>query len=495
MKRFLWGISAYIIVIVSLAAYFFFLFRDNLVYIEPQVFTFSLSLVIIIFILSLSLIYDTGRMQNIRRYLMMSFLFIIIILMLVTPNPVFVVPGSYPSILHTFALIFTNFLFLPFLIIAFLFSLLIYRKEFPGTSSSLMLFVFIALGLFMVLVSGILRMNPLGTGKLLVGSIYDDENPAGVPVLFAYSLILYSNTFVTTLSVQFIVLILVDLSLIVQNFSFIFRLVSRDRGYIASNAVSAALITVSCQCEGLIATLPAIASLLVSILIYPLIIEGVLLVLLTNILLYFYFLKGKKYLPFENGTFHRLLERRVMILPMVAPIVILVLGSLIGLQFSIYFLYGINILMFIGGIIFFGFLRRVMQLEYRLDYARSVSLFVVSAVLMFSWFVPFLTSSVINSNALYVLMVILTFLSGITTSILYNGLADRSRGILIESTAMMFSLTGLIMLYTSLELRSNPWHMFASYSVSVFAILLVMLSFPLLWLTTNIALNRTVRAG
>ncbi|MGC8506036.1 MAG: hypothetical protein ACP5NK_04945 [Thermoplasmata archaeon] len=493
MKGVAWRIARYLVVITSLVAYFFFLFRDNLVYIEPGVVDLSFLLILLFLLLSLSLISGNLGFPSVRRYLMLSFMFIIILLILVTPNPVFKAPDTYAAALRVVVLIFTNLLFLPFLVIALLFSLLIYSDENPGRGNRVALLTFIILGLFMLLVSGILRVNTIGTGRLLIGSIYDDENPAGVPALFAYSLILYSNTFVTTLSIQYMLLILLDLSLIVQNFTFIFSLVSRDRSYVASNAVSSALIAVSCQCEGLIATLPAIASLLVSILIYPLIIEGVLLVLFTNMLLYFYFIRGRRYRPLEKSFFGGILTSRIMTLPMVAPIVILFLGSLAGFQYSIYFIFGVNILMFLSGVIFFWFLSKVMFLNFKLDTARSLSLFITSTVFMFTWFVPSVTESVITNTAVYALMVILTFLSGIVTGILYHGLKDRARGILMESVSMMFSLTGLVMLYSSLELRINPWYMFAGYAVSIFAIILIITSFPVLWLSTNIALNRTVR--
>ena len=495
MKWFTWSLARYLVVIASLVAYFFFLFRDNLVYIEPGVVALSFLLIVLFFLLSISLISRNWRFPSVRHYLMLSFMFIIILLILVTPNPVFKAPYTYAAALRVVVLIFTNLLFLPFLVIAFVFSLLIYRSEYPGRGNSLALTTFIILGLFMLVVSGILRVNTIGTGRLLIGSIYDDESPAGVPALFAYSLVLYSNTFVTTLSIQYMLLILLDLSLIVQNFTFIFNLVSKDRSYVASNAVSSVLIAVSCQCEGLIATLPAIASLLVSILIYPLIIEGVLLVLFTNMLLYFYFIRGRRYRPFESGFFKGILTNRIMILPMVAPIIILFLGSLAGFQYTIYFIFGVNILMFLAGVIFFAFLNKVMFLNFKPGTARSLSLFAISTVFMFSWFVPSVTEYVITNIAVYALMVILTFLSGMMTGILYHGLNDRARGILMESVSMMYSLTGLVMLYSSLELRINPWYMFAGYAVSIFAIILVVLSFPVLWLSTNIALNHTVRPG
>ena len=136
-----------------------------------------------------------------------------------------------------------------------------------------------------------------------------------------------------------------------------------------------------------------------------------------------------------------------------------------------------------------------MFLNFKPGTARSLSLFAISTVFMFSWFVPSVTEYVITNIAVYALMVILTFLSGMMTGILYHGLNDRARGILMESVSMMYSLTGLVMLYSSLELRINPWYMFAGYAVSIFAIILVVLSFPVLWLSTNIALNHTVRPG
>ncbi len=457
---------------LSIVLYLYFQSISGYLITEPQALPTLYALLAILFILSVLASVASRRLHTYARYLHASFVFSLIVLLLLNER-----------------LIATPFIIMPLLV-----SLITYADRYPGRRNFIVLALFVGIEFLFVFISGIIRYEPVSVNNIILGSIYDDENPAGVPALFAYSDYVSSGHLVMTLSPVYLLLTGFLASVITQNFSMIYNLVSGTGRYLRPDLVGSGLVLFSCQCEGILAALPSLASLVVNLIFIPLIAESAILVVMTNLLLQTYFLRNRGFPPFERHREQTSMKAPIYAILLLAPIILLIYGSLLGWQYTIYFFFGMNIVMYLDGMLFFIILAKVANLNLKPGTLMASGIFTLCSTAMFVWFIPPLVASVLQNFVLYGVMILVTFAAGLGTGFVYSTISTKSRGIYWETIAMMISLLALVMLYYTAEFGYSPWASFGASEVFFFSIVLVALSYPLLWITTNAALSRVAAA-
>lgn len=375
--------------------------------------------------------------------------------------------------------------------------LLLMYRSFNGTYRGGMtrVGVFFAAVFIMLIIGGAIRFvqNP-GEYSLLVGSIYDDENPAGVPFLYYDAIVFYGRYMVVTISLPIMFLFSALSSVLVENYLGIFRLSSSSKygaiGKIGKSA-NVALTALSCQCEGITAVFPSIVATLLFAAIIPLISFSIALVALTNFLLFNYFLKGRKSLLLERiwniPSSRKFLYLASVIFILVPLITILILYY--GFERNLLAISFINISMFLYGILLVYGLREIFTFKWNLKRYSQYFLGICSSVLMFSWYVPSLTHYAAFTISGFLLMAVAGIASGLISGGLFMSLQDRVRRLYLQYLTMMFSTLAIIIFYlTSISLL-DIWPYFGVTEQLAFSLILWGVSLPFVWLSTNIALN------
>ncbi len=459
------------LIYLSILLYIYFQYSSGYLITEPQALPTIYALMALVFLLAVPATISAFSPKHYAMYLHGSFIFSLILMLLLNGR-----------IIAT-----------PFIIIPLAFSALRYVENYPGRSSHFILATFLGIEFLFVLISGIVRYAPVNLDRLIVGSIYDNENPAGVPLLFAYSDYLASGHLVVTLSPILLLLTGFLASVITENFSMIYQLVAGKGRYLKADIVGSGLVLFSCQCEGILAALPSLASLIVNLIIIPLIAESVFLVVMTNMLLQTHFMKNRGIPMFEKHPVDGMRANTLSAGILIIPLLVLLYGSMLGWEYDIFFFFGMNIIMYFDGIVFFQMFSRVANANFRAGTGMTVVIFVASVSVMTAWFLPWVVDIALQSFAVYGLMILATFGAGLAGGMVYSSIGIRTRGIFWETVVMMISILALVMLYFTVELGYSPWTAFGTAEVLLFSILLAAISYPLLWLTTNTALSKVAR--
>ncbi len=336
---------------------------------------------------------------------------------------------------------------------------------------------------FMILVSGIMRVGAAGLpNTILFFSIYDDILPVGVPLLFSGGIVIQAQFFVYTFSFATMIIYSVISVLIAVNYVLIYRTYTGRDAQISS-ILSGAAVILGCQCEGITGILPSFAALLVSVIVLPLLIESVLLVLLTAFTLYS-IRRGRRlsfFLP--RGYIHE--DRRLFSLAAVILLAIPVfetVGIYLGYLDQEAFFFGVNFLMFAEG--FLLVLIAVRSLHLDLRYRGTLIPLLLLSILMFVWYLPELVSLASSHASYYILMNICAVISGSIAAWLFSVKREKSRVLLLEYISMMFSMTGIAILYAT-AYSILVWREFTFASQTTFSILTVVISLPIMWYITN----------
>lgn len=349
--------------------------------------------------------------------------------------------------------------------------------------------------IIMFLIGGAIRFfQNAGEYSMLVGSIYDDENPLGVPSLYYNGIVFYGRFMVVTVSLPLIVLFSALSSVLVENYLGIFKVSSLNRsGTIGSigKTANTALTALSCQCEGITATFPSIVATLLFAAVIPLIALSIALVSLTNVLLFNYFLKGKKVRFLEN-TWKLTKSRKFMYfdaaLLIFIPIVTLI-SVYYSLERNLLILSLINISMFVYGIFVVYGLSEVFALKSKMGRSLLYVTGSISTLLMFMWYYPALTNLASFTTLGFILMSVLSVISGTLAAEVFRSLKDRSKRLFLQYLTMMFSTLAIIVFYLTSISLVVIWPDFGVAEQLTFSLVLWGISLPFVWISTNIALN------
>ena len=326
-------------------------------------------------------------------------------------------------------------------------------------------------------------------------SIYDNINPIGTPFLFYQGIVIYDRLLLISISGPTFFLFAVLSALLTENYFLIFSFAGREKRNIVSSTASGVVSALSCQCESLSIFFPTVVAFLLTFAIIPLIIESIVFVLLTNILLNYYFNRGiqnkflEKMWPKEGSTGFML--GSVVILLSVP--VMETVGIAFNLQRDLYFFSWINIGMFLEGI----FLVIVLNFILKIDAARFTDLFKYAGIpgsiaLMFIWYIPYFTSFAYASPQLFSLMSISSILAGMVTGLTYYSLKQVNRRLFYEFVAMMISMFSIIIFYLSIVGGITIWPEFGLEQQVIFSIITWAVSLPFMWFGTNITFSDSV---
>jgi hypothetical protein len=326
-------------------------------------------------------------------------------------------------------------------------------------------------------------------------SIYDDIQPIGTPFLFYQGIVIYDRLLLVSLSGPTFFLFSVLSTLLTENYFLIFSFAGREKRNLISSTASGVVSALSCQCESLTIFFPTVVAFLLTFAIIPLIVESIIFVLLTNILLNYYFNRGK-----QNSILEKMWPKAGSVKVLLGGIIILLgipvaetLGIAFDLQRVLYFFSWINIGMFVEGI----FLVIILNFIFKINTTKHSFLFKfigipASIILMFIWYIPYFTQSAYTSPVIFAVMGITSIAAGIITGLTYYSLRYWNRKLFYEFVAMMFSMFSIIVFYISIVAGITIWVEFGLEQQVVFSIVTWAVSLPFMWFGTNITFSDSV---
>ncbi|WP_393970762.1 hypothetical protein OXIME_000994 [Oxyplasma meridianum] len=406
----------------------------------------------------------------------------------------------FTSILLTIFLIMITF-FYTYLLVFPVFSFLALLEIMKNSKEYLSrdykkLIAFLAIFSLIYLLADLIRMGnvPAYVG-ITFSSIYDDISPIGTPFLFYQGIVIYDRLLVVSISGATFFLFTVLSALLTENYFLIFSFAGREKQNLISSTASGLVSALSCQCESLTIFYPTFVAFLLTFAIIPLIVESILFALLTNILLNYYFNRGKQNKILESmwpkaGNVKVLLGGIIILLGM--PIVETI-GIALHLEKVLYFYSWINMGMFIEGVFLviilnFIFKPKIEKYSFLFKYVGIPA----SIIFMFIWYVPYFTASAYINPVTFSLMSISSILAGLLTGLTYYSLKLVNRRIFYEFVAMMFSMFSIIIFYISIVAGITIWEEFGLEQQVIFSIITWAVSLPFMWFGTNITFSDSV---
>jgi len=382
-----------------------------------------------------------------------------------------------------------------FLLISLILNIYIFSRHFySGRISIYKLAVFYSVTFLMFYLSGLMRItySPGLSPPVYIGSIYDDESPAGVPAFFSGAIVAYTRMFVFTLSFQALLLFTGLAAILTENYTLIFRHVRKNAsGSAVSSSLSGALSVLSCQCEGITAAFPTAVTLLLSIAIIPLILESITLLALTNVFLFFFYIRGRRIRLVRLGG---MLGRDRLIYAISALFLVSVpfietFGIYLGLVRNIFFFVAIDIVMFVEGLVLALIISRIGHFS-EMHRAQLYGLTLLSFAMMFVWFIPVITVYAYSYSFWFAVMTLSSVASGIITGYIYGSLNSKGRQVYLEFVTMMFSMFAIVLFYLSVETDIVIWRGLSGISgQTTLSIAIWVVALPLMWIATNVSLN------
>jgi|GEM_PF-1586582 len=460
---------------VSTALYFILSILFNILHVSNMVTSEFIAVVSLFFIFP-GLAIFMNHLPLIRKYFLFTSILLAIFLVMIT-------------------FFYTYIIVLPVISLMSLLAIVKNSKEY-STRDYKKLFTFLAIFSVIYTLADLIRTGnvPAYVG-ITFTSIYDDIQPIGTPFLFYRGIVIYDRLLLITISGATFSLFLVLSALLTENYFLIFSFSGREKRNIISSTASGVVSALSCQCESLTIFFPTVVAFLLTFAIIPLIVESIFFVLLTNILLNYYFNRGK-----QNRILERMWPRSGSVKVLLGGIIILLgipvaetIGIAFGLQKVLYFFSWINIGMFVEGI----FLVIILNFIIKINTTKYSSLFKymgipASIILMFIWYIPYFTEAAYTSPVTFAVMSITSIASGLVTGLTYYSLKSGNRKLFYEFVAMMFSMFSIIIFYISIVAGITIWVEFGLEQQVIFSLVTWAVSLPFMWFGTNITFSDSV---
>jgi hypothetical protein len=338
---------------------------------------------------------------------------------------------------------------------------------------------------FMIFVSSLVRLYPGIPSHILMFSIYSDEQPAGVPLLFYDGIVIQSPALVLTISLPTMIIYPIISIAIAQNYLWILRTYSTREGRFTSAFAGAGAI-LGCQCESITAVMPSLAALLISIIVIPLLAESLVLVLLTTLTMFLLIKRKPGFIRIHrSGKKRGIFFRTAGYIFIVAVPFIEIYGLIAGFIHNEAFFFGINFLMFFEGAL--AAVLMISTLGSGKRVAQPLLWIALSTLLFLIWFIPGLVTLATENPGYFVLMNISSIGSGVLIAFPFISYASKERIVLLEYLTMMFSMSGLVLLYAT-SFNILVWNAFTLASQFYFSILLIIVTLPIMWYITNLSL-------
>ncbi|MEM0156560.1 MAG: hypothetical protein QXN26_00655 [Thermoplasmataceae archaeon] len=352
--------------------------------------------------------------------------------------------------------------------------------------------MFVSVSIFMLILGGALRFyNNPAEFTIAFGSIYDDENPLGVPFLFYNGIVIYSRFLVVTVSIPIILMFAGLAAVLTENYHLIVGYTSSRRIAGIGRNFNSALTVLSCQCEGITASFPSIVATVLLSAVIPLISLSIILVLMTNILLSRYFIKGERVRILERiwaipsrGYFTAIVA---VFLPL--EILFIVMSVYLGYFRNLTVFSAINISMFVYGILFYHAITRILGFRINIPAYVEYIIIAVSTLLMFIWYIPTLTTDSVTVVSYFIIMGFSSLIAGAISGLLFQNVNARHRLLYFQYLTMMISTLAIAVFYISVIALHVIWPFFGMAEQIEFSLVIWGISLPFVWLGTNISLN------
>ena len=357
-------------------------------------------------------------------------------------------------------------------------------------------FVFLIYLYIMLFIGGLFIYSSFANNpQILVGSIYDDESPAGVPYLFSNAMTIFSMQYTITFSIQLTIIFGIIGAFLIENFRMIFEQarikVRRGRNINRFSGVSYAFAGLSCQCEATTSLLPAIGSEILGIVSLPLVTESLFLTILTFVVLKLS-MSGfsiKFFAKIKKIDLNRLKFIFAGVLFVVMEPVILIAGIFLGLRDNLLFYASINALMFITGVIIIFLINSIFKI---FSESRSSLITLVSAIssiiLMVMWYFPVLVNYSLGNGISYSVMAIVSTSAGLLAGYSLAISGRDTRIVAFEYVGGMLPVISIIILYFTAVSSFDIWPVFGVTQQLYFSIIFLAISLPLMWFFTNYAI-------
>ena len=460
---------------ISTALYFILSIAFHIIHVSYLV-TFEFIVTVSLFFIFPGISIFLRSMPVIRKYFMFTSILLTIFLIIVT-------------------FFYTYLLVLPALSLMALLAIVRSSKEYSKRDYKKLVTFLVVFSVIYALADLIRTGNVPAYVGISFTSIYDDIQPIGTPFLFYQGIVIYDRLLLITISGPTFFLFSVLSALLTENYFLIFSFAGREKRNLISSTASGVVSALSCQCESLTIFFPTVVAFLLTFAIIPLIVESIIFVLLTNILLNYYFNRGK-----QNRTLEKMWPKAGSVKILMGGIIILLgiplaetLGIAFDLQRLLYFFSWINIGMFVEGtflVIILNFIFKVNTTKYS-----SIFKFIgipASIILMFIWYIPYFTRSAYTSPVIFAVMSITSIVAGIITGLTYYSLRYGNRKLFYEFVAMMFSMFSIIVFYISIVAGITIWVEFGLEQQVIFSIVTWAVSLPFMWFGTNITFSDSV---
>lgn len=349
--------------------------------------------------------------------------------------------------------------------------------------------IFLSALTVLVIISTVIRFfNSYPPFPMTVLSIYNDGQPAGVPLIFSNAMVIFSGNFIITMSIQFTVILLIASALLAENFIMIYGILKNYGEGIRSSISGIIVFVLGCQCESIISAVPVLSAILVSVLLLPLIVVGAFLLILSYLLLRLMKRGPSGRLSKMADRFYVRSTAIFMGILMIIEIIVSSIGVYYGLEHTIFYFYGLNLAIMatsyvlVSGVLIGG------SKETRSLY--PLLLIVTGMAIMVMWLLPIFETAAYSDPAYFGLMTVTSFAGGGLTGAGASRYGKIQRNIILEMISMMFTLIGVFILYFTDIFQSRLWSGFSLTSQLEFSVILILLSLPFLWFYNYLSIER-----
>ncbi|KAA8922879.1 hypothetical protein [Thermoplasma sp.] len=277
-------------------------------------------------------------------------------------------------------------------------------------------------------------------------------------------------------------------ALVSENYYQIISYSSRHGNTIGS-ALSGLTSAFSCQCESFISLLPAVAALIIDVILIPVLLLSLTLLILTYIFVSRFYRSGRRIKRFFVRPRDRSVVQAVAILAgsVVLPLILEFLVSL-GLEKNIIFFFVGGMAMVLSGFIFATILFSFLTLNSSYKVVAS-ALSVLGILISYLWFVPDLTFMAYYKPAFYALMMITGYSAGILIGSGYSLMPSITRYTYLEYVTVVFNVVPLVIFYMSSVMEVHIWPFMPLIDQVWFSLALWIAMLPIMWYTTHLSLN------
>lgn len=314
-----------------------------------------------------------------------------------------------------------------------------------------------------------------------------------IPFLEYNGLFIFTHHFDLILSFQQYIMFLVLVILISENYHHIIRFVSRHgrKGGKASMIVYGLTGALSCQCESYISFLPALSILLINYILFPVIIFSILLLSATYLIVSGRYMKERGVRLFSSSFYS---NRKLLIIAasfvflMGTPLFITLVVYLSLLKSALYFFLS-GMIMILDGYVLVTLLSLIFSFR-PIPGRYNLLLVAAGTVAAFVWFIPSFTHLAFEYPLYFVLMNITMLLSGLIFGLVHTLVETRWKDVLNEYISTVFGLFSLVVFYFMVTFQISIWNFFTIESQIEFLLLTWTIMLPVMWITTQISLNR-----